>query len=189
MAFIFTRNPLEKMTLVQGFGGDITGGALPLPGGGTGGLNLKKKLSKLLGLLPNRDSVTETLGRNHKGSSKFATDQAQTKVESRLANGTVKHPAPIELLARLHVYLFPLPLNVVRGAKERVVQVFGAGEKFKSQEFSSATLVGVGLRHGFQGQPVPVSVPPSLDTASATPLTSVFGNRLPATALLHMEIS
>lgn len=37
MAIIFTRNPLEKMTLVQGFGGDITGGALPLPGGGTGG--------------------------------------------------------------------------------------------------------------------------------------------------------
>lgn len=37
MALIFTHNPLERMRLVQGFGGDITGGALPLPGGGTGG--------------------------------------------------------------------------------------------------------------------------------------------------------
>lgn len=37
MAVIFTRNPLEKMKLVQGFGGDATGGALPLPGGGNGG--------------------------------------------------------------------------------------------------------------------------------------------------------
>jgi murein DD-endopeptidase MepM/ murein hydrolase activator NlpD len=37
MALIFTHKPLETMKLVQGFGGDITGGALPIGDGKFGG--------------------------------------------------------------------------------------------------------------------------------------------------------